>query len=344
MQDKYIQSVSIRAAGDLEKIFTIDKERIQSVISRYPMKITPYFLSLIKDPKGPLGIQVLPDPRELDEGFGVLDPLCEEKQSPVPNIIHRYPDRVLFLVSRQCAMHCRYCMRKRIMGQPFDTGLDGIDEGISYIRKTRSIREVLLSGGDPLLLTDDYLGKVLEAVKSAAHVKLLRIHSRVPGAMPDRITPDLVRMLKTFHPIYVNIQYNHPEEITQQSAEACRQLADAGIALGSQTVLLRGVNDDPAVMGHLFSRLLEIRIRPYYLHHPDVIKGTGHFRTSVGCGLNILKSLRGKISGMAIPSYMIDLPGGGGKVALFPDAVVEKKGGSLKVRSFNGKIYEYPDN
>ncbi len=343
MQEKYIKHIRIAGLGDLEKKFPIEKEGLQSVISRYPMKITPYFLSLITGAKTPLGMQVIPDQKELDDGFGVEDPLCEEKQSPVSNLIHRYPDRVLFLVSRQCAVHCRYCMRKRIMGQPFHAAMDGIEEGISYIRQTRTVREVLLSGGDPLLLTNDYLGKILEAVKGAAHVKLLRIHTRVPGVMPDRISPDLVRMLKTFQPLYVNIQFNHPDEITRRSAEACRQLADAGIPLGSQTVLLRGVNDTPAVMERLFFELLAIRVRPYYLHHPDLVKGTGHFRTSLTCGFDILKSLQGKISGMAMPRYMIDLPGGGGKVPLQPDAVVETENGSLKVRSFNGRIYEYPD-
>jgi lysine 2,3-aminomutase len=343
MQDKYMQSACIADVNDLEKFFPTDKAPIQSVISRYPMKITPYFSSLIKDPKGPLGRQVIPDPKELDDDFGIEDPLREEKQSPVRGIVHRYPDRVLFLVSRKCAVHCRYCMRKRIMGKPFDAALDFVDEAISYIGKTKTIREVVLSGGDPLLLTDDYLGEILDSIKAAPHVKLLRIHTRAPGVLPGRITPDLVCMLKRFHPLFVNIQFNHPDEITQESAEACRRLADAGIPLGSQTVLLSGVNDNIAVMERLFSGLLAIRVRPYYLHHPDIVKGTGHFRTSVDCGRDILKSLQGKISGMAIPRYMIDLPGGGGKVPLLPDSVVERKNGRLFVRSFNGRIYEYPE-
>ncbi len=321
--------------------FTLPDD-LGKVVAQFPFRITPYFLSLIKTPDSPLARQAIPDKRELQGSLDALDPLSEEDQSPVENLVHRYPDRVLFLVSDQCAMYCRYCMRKRMAKQPFRVTEKTISEGLAYIRKTPAIREVLLSGGDPLMLTDRALSRIFGKIREIPHVEVIRIHTRIPCTLPDRINGDLAGMLKKFHPLFINIQFNHPDEITQASGAACGTLADAGIALGSQSVLLKGVNDDPDILQKLFTGLLKIRVKPYYLHHPDVVKGTGHFRISISEGLKILKSLQGHISGMAIPHYMIDLPGGGGKIPLVPEYVTHTQTGILKVKSFNGRIYEYP--
>jgi len=333
---------SITTADELARHIPINKADIQKVVTHYPMKITPYFLSLIKNRFDPLWKQVVPDPKELEDHLSHEDPLYEEKQSPVRNLVHRYPDRVLFLVSTQCAIYCRYCMRKRIVGKPFVVTDDSINAGIEYIRNTNSIREVLVSGGDPLLLEYDAIQDILKKLRAISHVEILRIHTRVPCSIPQRINKHLTDMLKQFHPIFLNIQFNHPDEITPESAIACRQLADAGIPLGCQTVLLKGVNDSTEVMHRLMQNLLKIRVKPYYLHHPDPVKGTSHFRTSVFNGLKIMKALRGRISGMGIPQYMIDLPGGGGKIPLLPKSIKGVVNGILKVENFNGEIFDYP--
>lgn len=323
--------------------FPSDIAGLGHVAARYPFRITPYFLSLIKTADDPLGLQVIPDERELSGGIPSMDPLCEGKQSPVPHLIHRYPDRVLLLVSDQCAMYCRYCMRKRIMGGPFRITRKSIDDGLNYIQQSPLVREVILSGGDPLMLTDRALERILGRLRDISHVEILRIHTRIPCTMPHRITKDISAMLARFHPLFVNIQFNHPDEITDQASAACSELADAGIPLGSQSVLLKGVNDDPAVLYDLFTKLLKIRVKPYYLHHPDVLKSAGHFRVPISVGLDILKKLQGRISGMAIPQYMIDLPGGGGKIPLLPESIKGRYNGILKVESFDGRVYEYPE-
>ena len=324
--------------------FPSDLTGLEKLAARYPFRITPYFLSLIKTPEDPLGRQVIPDERELSDGNYPMDPLCEEKQSPVAHLIHRYPDRVLFLVSDQCAMYCRYCMRKRMVGGSFRITRKSIDDGLGYIKQTPTVREVLLSGGDPLMLTDRALCDILEKLNGIPHVEVVRIHTRIPCSMPGRITTELAAMLARFHPLFVNIQFNHPDEITGPSAAACGLLANAGIALGSQSVLLKGVNDDDEILQKLFTALLKIRVKPYYLHHPDLVKSTDHFRVPVSKGLDILKKLQGRISGMAIPRYMIDLPGGGGKIPLLPEFVKERKNGILKVEGFDGRMYEYPED
>lgn len=337
-------SGSITTVEGLDQYFSINKNDLRNVTARFPLRITPHYLSLIKGTKDPLWRQVVPDLKELKEDRESLDPLCEEKQSPVENLIHRYPDRVLFLVSDQCAMYCRYCMRKRMMKKSFQVTEKTINEGLLYIRRTKTIQEVILSGGDPLMLTDESLHRILKGLREISHVDILRIHTRIPCAMPQRVTNNLAGMLKQFHPLFINIQFNHPDEITKPSETACGRLAKAGIPLGSQTVLLKGVNDDPVVLKTLFTKLLKIRIRPYYLHHPDVIKGTGHFRNSIHTGLKLLKSIQGRISGMAMPHYMIDLPGGGGKIPLLPESIKKIKNGVILVESFNGQVYEYPEN
>jgi lysine 2,3-aminomutase len=306
------------------------------------MRIPPAFLSLIRQGHDGIGRQVLPGPEELDETALPEDPLHENRQSPVPGLIHRYPDRVLFLVSNDCAVYCRYCLRKRMLGRPFGVNPRTREEALDYIEKTPTVREVILSGGDPLMLDTETLGLLLERLHSFPHVEVLRIHTRMPGVLPNRITDGLVARLKQYHPLYLNIQFNHPDEITPQSTLACAKLADAGIPLGSQTVLLKGVNDDPEVMMRLMQKLLSIRVTPYYLHHPDLVKGTSHFRTPVATGLSILKHLQGRISGMGIPRYVIDLPGGGGKIALLPESVVGEENGMLKVVGLGGKVFYYP--
>jgi len=327
----------------LAEIFSIDPNAVLRVTRKYPMRINPYFFSLIKEAGDPLGKQVIPDIAELDqEIFLKPDALSEEPQSPVPNLIHRYPDRVVFMVSNQCAIYCRHCMRKRRLGQEKQVPESVIDQGIAYIRSTPAVRDVILSGGDPLMLGNERLEQILSQVRQIPHVEIIRIHTRIPCALPHRVDKSLGDMLKKYHPLYMNIQFNHPNEITPHSEAACAVLADAGIALGSQTVLLKGVNDDPKVMMNLMQRLLQIRVKPYYLHHADPIEGTRHFRTSIETGLKIMRHLRGRLSGMGVPQYMIDLPGGGGKVPLLPEYVLEAGSRKLKVRNFEGAVFTYP--
>lgn len=326
-------------ADDLGKMVGADIPEIAQVVRTWPMRINPYYLSLIQEPNDPLWLQAVPSLEELSDDGLSPDPLTEESQSPVPSVIHRYPDRVIFLVSNQCAMYCRYCMRKRKVGIPSDE-ID-IDEGLSYIRKTKTISDVILSGGDPLLLSTDRIESILTSLFEIPHVDLVRIHTRVPSTLPQRITENLVAVLKRFRPLYLNTHFNHPDELTEVSEAACGRLADAGIPLGCQSVLLRGVNDSLDTMRVLMKKLLKNRIRPYYLHHPDQIQGTGHFRPSIQKGLEIMAGLRGHLSGLCVPYYMIDLPGGGGKVPLLPEYVTEKEGGRIEVVNFEGKSYIY---
>ena len=343
ISEKDLFAGSLVTPESLAGIFSIDPKVIMRVTRKYPMRINPYFLSLIQNPKDPIGKQVIPDLAELDpETFLSPDPLWEEPQSPVPNLIHRYPDRVVFMVSSQCAIYCRHCMRKRRLGQEKQVPESVIAKGIEYIRSTPAVRDVILSGGDPLMLSNDRLEQILSLIRQIPHVEIIRIHTRIPCALPQRVDKSLTDMLKQFHPLYMNIQFNHPDEITPQSTAACAALADAGIQLGSQTVLLKGVNDNPEVMMTLMQRLLQIRVRPYYLHHADAVEGTRHFRTSIETGLEIMRYLRGRLSGMGVPQYMIDLPGGGGKIPLLPEYVLESGPHELKVRNFEGRVFTYP--
>jgi lysine 2,3-aminomutase len=308
-------SESIVEAGALNTRFAVPVDAVEPVIRKYPMRINPYFLSLIKKPGDPIGRQVIPDPCELEEnGFTQEDPFLEISQSPVPNLVHRHPDRVLFLVSGQCAVYCRHCMRKRNAGVRQAVDGKGIDRAVKYIRSRPDIREVILSGGDPLLQQDAFLADIMDQLSKIPHVGRLRIHTRVPGVLPQRITSGLVELLRRFSPLYINIQFNHPDELSAEAAGACAALSDAGIVLGSQTVLLKEVNDDVDVMAELMERLLSCRVRPYYLHHPDPVRGTAHFNVPVERGLEIMKALKGKVSGMGIPQYVMELPGGRGKV------------------------------
>jgi lysine 2,3-aminomutase len=333
---------SITTAEQLAHHLLVDCQALQEVIERYPLRINPYYHSLIQKPGDAIWKQVVPDERELLDTDGMEDPLAEDTYSPVPNITHRYPDRVLFLVSNQCAVHCRFCTRKRKIGKQFAVSHKTINEGIAYIRFHREVRDVLISGGDPLLLEDDAIADILASVRSISHVEIIRIGSRVPCVLPQRITGRLSKTLRKFHPLYINTHFNHPDEITPEAVKACALLHDAGIPLGCQTVLLKGVNDDPAVMQQLMQKLLAIRVKPYYLHQMDLAQGTGHFRTSIKTGLRIIQSLCGHTSGMAVPHFVIDLPGGGGKVPLLPEYVTGMKNGKLLIKNFQGKIFRYP--
>ena len=332
---------SVTSPEELSGLFRITVAPLADVIWRYPMRITPYYLGLIKSPGDAIWRQCVPDAAELSDLSQCDDPLDEERLSPVPGLIHRYPDRVVWIVSSACAVYCRFCMRKRGVGcsamRPAAQ-----DEALAYIASRPEIRDVILSGGDPLLLPDSRLFTLLTALRKIPHVEIIRIGTRVPVTLPERITTKLVRILKRFHPIFVNTHFNHPDEITPQSSRACALLADAGIPLGNQCVLLKGVNDDPAVMRQLMQKLLTIRVRPYYIHQMDLVKGTAHFRTSVTRGVEVLDALRGHTSGMAVPHYVVDLPGGKGKVEVASGGV-KRDGSKLLITNYLGETVEYLD-
>lgn len=334
---------SITTPQQLAELFPFDPRPLDAVVHRYPMCISPHYLSLIETVGDPIWRQCVPDLRELNE-VGLVDPLGEENLSPVPSVIHRYPDRVIFLVSGSCASYCRFCTRKRKVGcREMALSFRDLRDGIEYITNTPQIKDVIFSGGDPLLLPDSVLGDLLARVHDIPHVEIIRIGSRVPVTLPERITDKLCQLLKRFSPVYLNTHFNHPRELVPAATEACAKLTDAGIVLGNQTVLLRGVNDQAEILIDLFRGLLRNRIRPYYLHQMDLVRGTEHFRTAVDVGLNIMKSLRGPVSGLASPYYVIDLPGGKGKVPLLPE-YVERQGNRLLIRTPSGELVEYPDD
>ena len=333
---------SIHSLEELTKKFRVNPEPLEPVVERYPMRITPYYLGLIKEIGDPIWRQCIPDLHELEEG-PPMESYDEAELSPVPGMIHRYPDRAVLLVSSTCPTFCRFCMRKSwLQSQKGPLTKEAIDNALAYIDKTPTLRDVILSGGDPLLLSDEALENILMRLRKISHVEIIRIGSRAPVMLPDRITLKLCRMLKRYHPLYVNTHFNHPFEITPESSEACARLVEAGIPVGNQTVLLKGVNDDPVTMRTLMQRLLMIRVKPYYIHQMDLARGTSHFRTSVERGKEIMKCLRGHTSGMATPYYVIDLPKGKGKVPLLPDDV-KRDGKILYLRNYRGEIIEYPD-
>ena len=333
---------SIVDAEDLARRCNIDKSEVEEVIKKYPMRINPYYFSLIRRKNDPIWKQCIPDVNEVRDSFCVDDPLNEEGDSPVPSLVHRYPDRVLFLISNQCAMYCRFCTRKRAVGKPLKRfAMDDILRGIEYIRVHKEVRDVILSGGDPLLLKDEVLEGIIRGIRNIKHVEIIRIGTRVPCTLPQRITPELCNMLKRYHPLYINTHFNHPREITPESKMACEMLADAGIPLGNQSVLLKGVNDSPEVMKELVHKLLMIRVKPYYIYQADLSKGTNHFRTKIKVGLDVIRALRGFTSGMAVPQFIIDAPGGGGKIPLLPDYVVSHDDNKIVLKNYSGKIYEY---
>ena len=329
---------SITPVEQLADFFDLDPQPLQSVVRRYPLRITPYYFGLIREPGDPIWRQCVPDVRELDSSGLPEDSLNEKAYAPAPALVHRYPDRALLLVSGECAGYCRFCTRKHRVGRSsLCFSSEQINESIAYLKATPQVRDVILTGGDPLLLEDDQLGDLLSRIQNIRHVDIIRIGSRVPVTLPDRITKKLCRMLRHFQPLYVNTHFNHPRELTQASGTACARLADAGLVLGNQTVLLHGVNDNAEVMAELCRGLLKIRVRPYYLHHLDQTLGTAHFRVPVECGLGILDALRGRVSGLGIPHYVIDPPGGEGKVPLLPENLVET-GTFLKVKTSCGIV------
>jgi lysine 2,3-aminomutase len=333
---------SISTPQQLAEHFTIDPQPLEAVAARYPLRITPYYLGLIENVGDPIWRQCVPDVRELDE-TGLLDPLGEEDLSPVPSVVHRYPDRVIFLASGSCASYCRFCTRKRKVGcADMSLSFRELRDGIDYIARTPQIKDVIFSGGDPLLLPDSVLADLLARVQAIPHVEIIRIGTRVPVTLPERITDKLCQLLKRFAPVYLNTHFNHPLEITSEAAAACGRLADAGIVLGNQTVLLRKVNDRPEIIRELFRGLLRLRVRPYYLHQMDLVRGAEHFRTSVKTGLEIMQKLRGPVSGLANPYYVIDLPGGKGKVPMLPDNV-SREGDHMLIRTANGELVTYQD-
>lgn len=314
-----------------------------AVIARYPLRIPPYYLGLIRQAGAPLYRQAVPDIRELDDPLGLTDPLGEEELSPVPNLVHKYPDRVLLLVSGQCAMYCRFCTRKCKVGQAaMQCSEEHFAAGLDYLRRTPAVREVLISGGDPLLLADERIEDILRRLREIKSIEVIRIGTRTPCTLPMRITPELVAILRKYHPLYINTHFNHPAELTAEATRACTLLADAGIPLGCQTVLLRGVNDSPDVLRELFCGLLRLRVKPYYLMQADLTQGTGHFRTSISTGLEIMRRLIGTVSGMAVPKYVLDAPGGKGKIPLTPEYVTAMHGAMLEFVNYQGLPCSYP--
>jgi lysine 2,3-aminomutase len=336
-----ILSKSITRAEDIPARFGPCDEGVSRAAALYPMRINPYYLGLIRRKGDPLWQQAVPAIAELQDDVCIEDPLNEENLSPVPNLIHKYPDRVLFLVCAQCAMYCRFCTRKRKVGTDrMVITRETVNAGIDYIAGHPEIRDVLISGGDPLLLADERLEEILTAVKKIPTVEIIRIGTRVPCTLPMRVTIRLARLLKKFHPLYINTHFNHPAEITPEAAKACARLADAGIPLSCQTVLLRGINDDPQTMRELMHHLLRIRVRPYYLFQGDMTRGTNHFRTTIAAGKEIMKSLIGFTSGLAVPTYALDAPGGGGKIPLTPEYVREE-GDQLIFTNYQGRTCYY---
>ncbi len=334
---------SITSPEEVVQCLGGSKKNIAQVAATYPLRINPYYLDLIRKNGLPLLRQAVPDLRELNDKDGLSDPLAEERLSPTPNLVHKYPDRALFLVCNECAMYCRFCTRKRKVGTPkMHITRQTLDAGFNYLRNTPQIREVLISGGDPLLLSDSRLEDILSRLKKIPSIEVIRIGTRVPCTLPMRITCDLVDMLKKFHPLYINTHFNHPAEITPEAALACSRLADAGIPLGCQTVLLKGVNDDAQTIYRLMRKLLAIRVKPYYLFQADLTRGTSHFRTRIETGLTIMQHLIGHLSGMAVPTFALDAPGGGGKIPLTP-AYVKACGETLEFTTYQGLRCSYPN-
>src|SRR4051812_4241547 len=319
----------------------IDVEGLAPAFDNFQMRLTPNVLSTIKEVGDPMWQQYVPATQELDIVDGVIDSLDEDGDSPVPNITHRYPDRVLFLVSPVCASYCRFCTRRRKVGDPEKIPLNQYDSAFDYIAAHPEVRDIILSGGDPMMLSDRRLEYIFQRLRAIPHVEIIRIGSRITSHLPSRITPEFCEMVKKYHPIYMNTHFNHPAELTPESIAALGRLADAGVPLGCQTVLLRGVNDDPAIMKDLMQKLLKARVRPYYIYMADQVAGGEHFRTNVEKGLEIVKALRGWTSGLAVPHFVIDAPGGGGKVPLLPEYVEEINEDEVIFRNYEGQRFVY---
>ncbi|HSI85725.1 MAG: KamA family radical SAM protein [Candidatus Methylacidiphilales bacterium] len=336
-------------AGLAGKIRLTSREEGGVLLSstKLAMGITPYFFNLVdgNDPDCPIRQQVIPKTDEVHYVSGdMADPCGEDKSMPVPGLVHRYPDRVLFLVTDRCASYCRYCTRSRVVSGVGDQELEtDFEAAFKYLEEHTEIRDVLLSGGDPLLFSDSKLQKILRRLRAIPHIEFIRIGSRVPIFLPQRITPQFCEMLREFHPLWMSVHVNHPKELTVEVRDALGRLADAGVPLGNQSVLLKGVNDDPEIMKVLVQKLLRCRVRPYYLYQADLIQGTSHLRVPVRRGLEIIESLRGHTTGYAIPQYVIDGPGGGGKIPVNPEYVVARLPDRIILRNYKGEMYEYPD-
>lgn len=340
----------IDSVDKLKKYLPLTEEEeagARRALEKFRMAITPYYLTLIDpdDPFDPIRLQAVPraEEAEISESDEV-DPLAEDEDSPVPGLTHRYPDRVLFLITDQCSMYCRHCTRRRLAGQKDGArSMEEIDRCIEYIRNKPMVRDVLLSGGDALLMSDERLEYIIRALREIDHVEIVRIGSRTPVVLPQRITPELCAMLAKYHPVWLNTHFNHPNEITEESREACRRLADAGVPLGNQSVLLRGVNDCVHVMRRLVNGLAYIRVRPYYLYQCDLSLGLSHFRTDVYKGIEIIEGLRGHTSGFCVPTFVVDAPGGGGKIPVMPNYLMTQNSDRVILRNYEGVITTYKE-
>lgn len=324
-----------------------ERADLKAVIAKYPMAITPYYASLIRRPdlSDPIFRMSVPNPQELSDPPCLSeDPLEEHIDMPVPGLIHRYKDRALVIATTTCSMYCRHCTRKRIAGTR-ETAISSrrLRQVVEYLQAHSEISDVIISGGDPLTMTDTALEAVLSAVRSIPTVQVIRIGTRVPVVLPMRITDELVQMLRKYHPLWINTHFNHPNELTAASSAACTKLADAGIPLGNQSVLLRGVNDQPQILEELYRGLVRIRVRPYYLYQCDLVRGVEHFRTSVRAGIEIMEYLRGRISGIAIPTFVVDAPHGGGKIPVLPNYVVSMSPTHTVLRNYEGLLIHYPE-
>jgi lysine 2,3-aminomutase len=332
---------SVHTVDELVEKFNIDRKVAEDLDEFFQARINPYYLGLIRYPGDPIWLQCVPDEIELDDFDAIEDPLMEEAMSPVSNITHRYPDRALFLVTSQCGIYCRFCTRKRKVGDYEKISMKGLESAFKYLEEHTEIRDIILSGGDPLMLTDTMLEKILKRLKEIEHIDIIRLGTRMPVVLPQRITPKLCNMLKKYHPVYVNTHFNHPWEITDESSRACELLADNGVPVGNQMVIMKDINDDPAIVKELMQKLLKIRVRPYYMYMADETKGANHFRTSIETGMKIVEALRGHTSGLAIPHFVIDAPGGGGKIPLLPNYVLHMDEEKIILRNYKGKVYSY---
>lgn len=329
------------------KLTSEEEDGVRNALTTLRMAITPYYLSLINtdDPHDPVRRQCIPTAAETHiSRADLLDPLHEDEDSPVPGLTHRYPDRVLFLITDMCSMYCRHCTRRRFAGQKDDESpADRIEKAIEYIEKTEEVRDVLLSGGDALMVSDKKLEYIISRLRAIPHVEIVRLGTRTPVVCPQRITPELCEMLKKYHPIWLNTHFNHPNEVTPEAVRACEMLANAGVPLGNQSVLLRDVNDCVHVMKHLVHLLVKMRVRPYYIYQCDLSMGLEHFRTPVSKGIEIIEGLRGHTSGYAVPTFVIDAPGGGGKTPVMPQYVISQAPGKVVLRNFEGVITTYTE-
>jgi lysine 2,3-aminomutase len=322
-----------------------EEEGIRIARGRLSMAITPYWATLLdpNDPSCPIRRQAIPTAEEFHIGpYEMSDPCGEDHDSPAPHLVHRYPDRVLLLATDACAMYCRHCTRRRLVGQEeqMDPQAGRWDAALDYIRSNKKVRDVLISGGDPLTLEDEVIGDLLKRIRAIPHVEFVRLGTRVPVTLPQRITEGLISTIKKYTP-WMSIHFNHPKEITRRTRIACEMLADSGIPLGSQTVLLKGVNDRPSTMKKLMHDLLKIRVRPYYIYQCDLVKGTQHFRTPVSAGINIMEKMRGHTTGYALPTYVIDAPGGGGKIPVGPNYMLSQAKGKYVLRNYETKVFTY---